>query len=113
MAVFEHILVATDFGPSSRRALDVALDFAERYASIILTKMLTNDDPGYVDVTSPSGIGIGALVYNYDGDVYASDEGLMVIPDVAAAAESLRRPERKLRRAAESPEPYGPQAIEE
>jgi uncharacterized protein len=50
----------------------------ERYAAIILKKMLTNDDPGYVDLTSPAGIGIGALVYNYDGDVYASDEGRML-----------------------------------
>jgi His-Xaa-Ser system radical SAM maturase HxsB len=50
----------------------------EQYAAIILKKMLTNDDPGYVDLTSPSGIGIGAIVYNYDGDVYASDEGRML-----------------------------------
>jgi His-Xaa-Ser system radical SAM maturase HxsB len=50
----------------------------ERYAAIILKKMLTNDDPGYVDLASPAGIGIGALVYNYDGDVYASDEGRML-----------------------------------
>jgi uncharacterized protein len=50
----------------------------EVYASIILKKMLTNDDPGYVDLTSPAGIGIGGLVYNYDGDVYASDEGRML-----------------------------------
>jgi hypothetical protein len=46
----------------------------EIYASIIAKKMLTNADPGYVDLTSPAGIGIGALVYNYDGDIYASDE---------------------------------------
>jgi His-Xaa-Ser system radical SAM maturase HxsB len=50
----------------------------EQYASIVLRKMLTNDDPGYVDLMSPAGIGIGALVYNYDGDVYASDEGRML-----------------------------------
>ncbi len=50
----------------------------EQYAAIILKKMFTNDDPGYVDLTSPSGIGIGAVVYNYDGDVYASDEGRML-----------------------------------
>lgn len=54
------------------------IDFAERYAAIVLKKMLTNEDPGYVDLTSPAGIGIGALVYNYDGDVYASDEGRML-----------------------------------
>jgi His-Xaa-Ser system radical SAM maturase HxsB len=50
----------------------------ERYAAIILRKLLTNDDPRYVDLTSPAGIGIGALVYNYDGDIYASDEGRML-----------------------------------
>ncbi len=50
----------------------------EMYASIIAKKMLTNADPGYVDLTSPAGIGIGALVYNYDGDIYASDEGRML-----------------------------------
>lgn len=50
----------------------------EIYASIIAKKMLTNTDPGYVDLTSPAGIGIGALVYNYDGDIYASDEGRML-----------------------------------
>jgi His-Xaa-Ser system radical SAM maturase HxsB len=54
------------------------VDFTERYASIMLKKMLTNDDPGYVDLTSPAGIGIAAIVYNYDGDVYASDEGRML-----------------------------------
>lgn len=50
----------------------------EVYASIIAKKMLTNDDPGYVDLTSPAGIGIGGIVYNYDGGVYASDEGRML-----------------------------------
>ena len=54
------------------------VDVREVYSSIVLKKMLTNQDPGYVDLTSPSGIGIGAIVYNYDGDVYASDEGRML-----------------------------------
>ena len=68
-----------------REGLDYILELNERgvpateqFASIILKKMLTNDDPGYVDLTSPAGLGIGALVYNYDGDVYASDEGRML-----------------------------------
>ena len=52
--------------------------FAENYASIILTKMLTPLESGFVDLRSPAGIGIGAIVYNYDGDVYASDEGRML-----------------------------------
>jgi uncharacterized protein len=50
----------------------------EIYASIIAKKMLSNSDPGYIDLTSPAGIGIGGLVYNYDGDIYASDEGRML-----------------------------------
>lgn len=68
-----------------REGLDYILELNERgvsvseqYASIILKKMLTNEDPGFVDLTSPAGIGIGAVVYNYDGDVYASDEGRML-----------------------------------
>ncbi len=52
--------------------------FIEQYSATILTKMLTPRNPGYVDLQSPAGIGIGVLVYNYDGDVYASDEGRML-----------------------------------
>ena len=40
--------------------------------------MLTPFQPGYVDLMSPAGIGIGALLYNYDGAVYASDESRML-----------------------------------
>jgi uncharacterized protein len=52
--------------------------FREHYAATILRKMLTPYQPGYVDLMSPAGIGIGAVVYNYDGDVYASDESRML-----------------------------------
>lgn len=52
--------------------------FVEQFATTILTKMLTPFSTGYVDLMSPAGIGIGALVYNYDGDVYASDESRML-----------------------------------
>ena len=52
--------------------------FVEFYASTVLKKMLTSEDPGYVDLMSPAGIGIAGVVYNYDGDVYASDEGRML-----------------------------------
>jgi His-Xaa-Ser system radical SAM maturase HxsB len=50
----------------------------EIYAAIIAKKMFSNDDPGYVDLTSPAGMGIGGIVYNYDGGIYASDEGRML-----------------------------------
>jgi His-Xaa-Ser system radical SAM maturase HxsB len=68
-----------------REGLDYILELnrqgvamTEYLSSVILKKMLTNRDPGYVDLTSPAGIGIGAIVYNYDGSVYASDEGRML-----------------------------------
>jgi His-Xaa-Ser system radical SAM maturase HxsB len=50
----------------------------EVYAQILLQKILTPFGTGYVDLQSPAGAGIGVVVYNYDGDVYASDEGRML-----------------------------------
>jgi uncharacterized protein len=52
--------------------------FVETYAATILSKMLTPFETGYVDLMNPAGIGIAAVVYNYDGDVYASDESRML-----------------------------------
>lgn len=54
------------------------INFREFYTSMILSKIFTFNDPGYVDLMSPSGIGIAGVVYNYDGDVYASDESRML-----------------------------------
>ena len=52
--------------------------FAEYYSTTILKKIMSFSDPGYVDLRSPSGIGIGGIVYNYDGKIFASDEGRML-----------------------------------
>lgn len=52
--------------------------FSEFYASMILNKILTPFGTGYMDLRSPAGIGIGAIVYDYNGDVYASDESRML-----------------------------------
>lgn len=52
--------------------------FTEQFAALLLTKMLTSNDPGFVDLMNPSGAGIAAVVFNYDGDVYASDESRML-----------------------------------
>ena len=54
------------------------IKFREIYATIILRRMLTSFPSGYVDLQSPAGAGLAALIYNYDGDVYASDEGRML-----------------------------------
>lgn len=51
----------------------------EVYASIILNKLLSPFDAGYVDLQSPCASGRGVLVYNYDGFVYPSDEARMVL----------------------------------
>jgi uncharacterized protein len=67
------------------RALDRILEvnaagtpLVETYTQLLLTRMLTPFATGYVDLQSPAGAGIGAVVYNYDGDVYASDEARML-----------------------------------
>lgn len=50
----------------------------EGYASILLTRILTPFSTGFVDLQSPSGIGISGVIYNYNGNVYVSDEGRML-----------------------------------
>lgn len=61
--------------------IDLNLDgheFIEHYAAMVLKKILTPLQTSYVDLMNPAGIGIGAIVYNYDGTVYASDESRML-----------------------------------
>ncbi|HXJ93206.1 MAG TPA: His-Xaa-Ser system radical SAM maturase HxsB [Terriglobia bacterium] len=52
--------------------------FMELYARLILMRILSPFPTGYVDLQSPAGAGIGVAVYNYDGDVYATDESRML-----------------------------------
>ncbi len=47
-------------------------------ASIVFNKILATFDAGYVDLQSPTGSGLGVIVYNYDGYVYPSDEARML-----------------------------------
>ncbi len=54
------------------------VDFQEVFAKMLLTKMLSPFATGYVDCQSPSGAGIGAVLYNYDGNVYPADEARML-----------------------------------
>jgi His-Xaa-Ser system radical SAM maturase HxsB len=53
-------------------------NMSEIYTKILLQKILTPDGTGYVDLQSPAGAGLNVLVYNYDGDVYATDESRML-----------------------------------
>jgi His-Xaa-Ser system radical SAM maturase HxsB len=52
--------------------------FAEGFATILLTRILTPFSTGFVDLQSPAGVGIAGVIYDYDGDVYVSDEGRML-----------------------------------
>jgi His-Xaa-Ser system radical SAM maturase HxsB len=54
------------------------LAFRESYAGIILSKMFSPLGTPYVDLQSPAGMGISAIAFNYDGEVYASDESRML-----------------------------------
>lgn len=50
----------------------------EAYSALLLTRILTSYPTGYVDLQSPAGIGISAIIYNYNGKVYSADEGRML-----------------------------------
>lgn len=50
----------------------------ESYASLMLSQLLGPLSHGYVDLRSPTGAGFGAIVYDYDGRVYPSDEARML-----------------------------------
>jgi His-Xaa-Ser system radical SAM maturase HxsB len=52
--------------------------FPEAFMTLVLNKILTPWPIGFVDLQSPCGAGMGVVLYNYDGDVYASDESRML-----------------------------------
>ena len=66
---------AVDYMLEKNRA---GAEILERYAAIFLTKILTGDDPNFLDIRSPCGAGIGQLAYNYDGSIFTCDEGRML-----------------------------------
>ncbi|WP_390959959.1 His-Xaa-Ser system radical SAM maturase HxsB [Pseudomonas moorei] len=71
---------------------------SEGYASLLLTNILTPFASGYVDLRSPLGAGVGTLVYNYDGDVYPSDESRMLLEmgEVGLKLGSVDQPLKEL-----------------
>lgn len=54
------------------------VEIMEKMASLMLTRIMTDLNPNYMDLRSPCGAGIGQLAYNHDGRVYTCDEGRMV-----------------------------------
>jgi His-Xaa-Ser system radical SAM maturase HxsB len=76
---------AKEFMPFYLTALDYILELnrrgveiMERWATIFLAKILTDQDPNYVDIRSPCGAGIGQIAYNYDGQIFTCDEARML-----------------------------------
>ncbi len=45
------------------------IGFREQLSSIYLAKILTADDPNFLDERSPCGACIGQVAYNYDGKI--------------------------------------------
>lgn len=54
------------------------IHFTEDFSRILLTKILTPFNVGFVDMQSPGGLINGVIVFNYDGSVYATDESRML-----------------------------------
>jgi uncharacterized protein len=52
--------------------------FIEYYTMLLLSRILTPFSTGFVDLQSPSGAGIGGAIYDYNGDVFPSDEARML-----------------------------------
>jgi radical SAM protein with 4Fe4S-binding SPASM domain len=50
----------------------------EILTQILVSRILTPFPGGYVDLQSPSVAGLSALVYNFDGGIYVSDEARML-----------------------------------
>ncbi len=54
------------------------INFAEYFATILLTRILTPFSTGFMDLQSPAGAGILGVIYNHNGDVYPTDEARML-----------------------------------
>lgn len=54
------------------------VSFIEQYSALVLKKLISPYPTNYVDLQSPAGAVISAIVFNYDGGVYASDESRML-----------------------------------
>jgi len=54
------------------------IEFREFMAALLLRRILTPFDDGFVDLKFPAGAGLSVLVYDVNGDVYPSDEARMM-----------------------------------
>ena len=54
------------------------VEVMERHVAIMLSKILRDTDPNYLDLRTPGGAVIGQVGYHPNGSIYSSDEGRMV-----------------------------------
>ena len=54
------------------------VNIAERTARVILSKVLSKEDPGYVDMMNPCGAGRTTMAYMPDGSCYPCDEARII-----------------------------------
>lgn len=52
--------------------------FREEYTSLVIRKLCSPFPTSYVDLQSPAGAGLSVIVFNYNGDVYPTDESRML-----------------------------------
>lgn len=77
---------AEDFVKFYEKTLDYIIELnlsgkseiMERMSLVLLTKIVKGEDPGFMDLRSPAGAVLGCLAYNYNGEIFVSDEGRMV-----------------------------------
>nr|WP_321375772.1 His-Xaa-Ser system radical SAM maturase HxsB [uncultured Bacteroides sp.] len=74
-----------DFITNYKEGLDYIIEinkkgtfFVEGYAELLLRRILTPFATGFVDLQSPAGVGISGAIYDYNGNVYVSDEARMM-----------------------------------
>ncbi|CAG9298109.1 His-Xaa-Ser system radical SAM maturase HxsB [Celerinatantimonas diazotrophica] len=96
---------AHEFNSFYEKALDYIIELNQQgyhleevNASLALNNILTPKASGFVDMRSPCGDGTGVLVYNYDGQVYPSDESRMLVEmgDDSLALGSVKSTYREL-----------------
>jgi His-Xaa-Ser system radical SAM maturase HxsB len=52
--------------------------FVDYYSSLLMRRILTPFSTGFVDLQSPAGAGISGVMYDFDGNVYPTDEARML-----------------------------------
>lgn len=74
-----------EFFEQYKKALTYIIDlnlkghfFVDYYSSLIIRRILTPFSTGFMDLQTPAGAGICGVMYDFDGNVYPTDEGRML-----------------------------------